>query len=146
MIIVGPAITTSGDFTSKSVGVTGTQTLFNGFQTANRTRLAEGQVSAAREALRVLEQAVLLAAATVYMDMLRDTAIVDVQRSNVRVLDETLRQTRDRFNVGEVTRTDVAQSEAQLAAGQFQLLNAESEPDHDARQFSPRHRYRCRAG
>jgi outer membrane protein len=126
MIIVNPAITTSGDFTSKSVGVTGTQTLFNGFQTANRTRLAEGQVSAAREALRVLEQAVLLAAATVYMDMLRDTAIVDVQRSNVRVLDETLRQTRDRFNVGEVTRTDVAQAEAQLAAGQFQLLNADS--------------------
>jgi outer membrane protein len=76
--------------------------------------------------LRVLEQTVLLAAATVYMDLLRDTAIVDVQRSNVRVLDETLRQTRDRFNVGEVTRTDVAQSEAQLAVGQFQLLNAEA--------------------
>jgi len=44
----------------------------------------------------------------------------------VQVLNETLRQTRDRFNVGEVTRTDVAQAEAQLAAGQFQLLNAES--------------------
>jgi outer membrane protein len=125
-MVVGPATETSGEFTSKSVGVTGTQTLFNGFQTANRTRFAEGQVSAAREALRVIEQTVLLAAATVYMDLLRDTAIADVQRSNVRVLDETLRQTRDRFNVGEVTRTDVAQSEAQLAAGQFQLLNAES--------------------
>jgi outer membrane protein len=118
--------TLSGDFTPYSLGVTGTQTLFNGFQTANRTRLAEGQVSAAREALRVMEQTVLLAAATVYMDLLRDTAIADVQRSNVRVLNETLRQTRDRFNVGEVTRTDVAQSEAQLAAGQFQLLTAES--------------------
>ena len=123
--------------------MTGTQTLFNGFQTANRTRLAEGQVSAAREALRVLEQAVLLAAATVYMDMLRDAAIVDVQRSNVRVLDETLRQTRDRFNVGEVTRTDVAQSEAQLAAGQFQLTECGSQSDHDAGEFSPRHRYRA---
>lgn len=118
--------TTSGDFMPYSVGATASQTLFNGFQTGNRTRLAEGQVSAAREALRVLEQTILLNAATVYMDMLRDTAIVEVQRSNVRVLNETLRQTRDRFNVGEVTRTDVAQSEAQLAAGQFQLLNAES--------------------
>jgi len=125
-ILVNQEGITSGEFTAKSVGVTGTQTLFNGFQTANRTRVAEGQVSAAREALRVLEQAVLLSAATVYMDMLRDSAIVEVQRSNVQVLNETLRQTRDRFNVGEVTRTDVAQAEAQLAAGQFQLLNAES--------------------
>jgi outer membrane protein len=125
-ILVGQEAVTSAEFTAKSVGVTGTQTLFNGFQTANRTRVAEGQVSAAREALRVLEQTVLLAAATVYMDMLRDSAIVEVQRSNVQVLNETLRQTRDRFNVGEVTRTDVAQAEAQLAAGQFQLLNAES--------------------
>jgi outer membrane protein len=125
-MVVGPQTETSGEFTSRSVGVTGTQILFNGFQTANRTRFAESQVSSAREALRVIEQTVLLAAATVYMDLLRDTAIVEVQRSNVRVLDETLRQTRDRFNVGEVTRTDVAQSEAQLAAGQFQLLNAES--------------------
>jgi outer membrane protein len=60
------------------------------------------------------------------MDYLRDSAIVEVQRSNVRVLEETLKQTRDRFNVGEVTRTDVAQSEAQLAAGRTQLMAAES--------------------
>jgi outer membrane protein len=125
-VFVGPETITSGDFTPYSVGATATQTLFNGFQTANRTRLAEGQVSAAREALRVLEQQVLLSAATVYMDLLRDAAIAEVQRSNVTVLQETLRQTQDRFNVGEVTRTDVAQSESQLAAGQFQLLTAES--------------------
>jgi outer membrane protein len=110
----------------RSIGATVSQTLFNGFQTANRTRAAEGQVSGAREGLRVLEQSVLLAAATIYMDYLRDTAIVEVQKSNVRVLEQTLKQTRDRFNVGEVTRTDVAQSEAQLAAGRTQLLTAES--------------------
>jgi len=74
----------------------------------------------------VLEQTILLAAAAIYMDYLRDAAIVEVQRSNVRVLDQTLKQTRDRFNVGEVTRTDVAQSEAQLAAGKTQLLAAEA--------------------
>jgi outer membrane protein len=74
----------------------------------------------------VLEQTVLLAAATIYMDYLRDAAIVEVQRSNVRVLEQTLKQTQDRFNVGEVTRTDVAQSEAQLAAGRTQQLTAES--------------------
>ena len=110
----------------RSAGLTVSQTLFNGQQTANRTRAAESQVSGAREALRVLEQTVLLSAATIYMDYLRDSAIVEVQRSNVRVLDQTLKQTRDRFNVGEVTRTDVAQSEAQVAAGKTQLLTAEA--------------------
>jgi outer membrane protein len=74
----------------------------------------------------VLEQTVLLSAATIYMDYLRDSAIVEVQKSNVRVLEQTLKQTQDRFNVGEVTRTDVAQSEAQLAAGKTQLLTAEA--------------------
>jgi outer membrane protein len=110
----------------RSVGLTVTQTLFDGQQTANKTRAAESQVSGAREALRVLEQTVLLSAATIYMDYLRDSAIVEVQRSNTRVLEQTLKQTRDRFNVGEVTRTDVAQSEAQLAAGKTQQLTAES--------------------
>ena len=110
----------------RSVGATLTQNIYNGQQTANRTRAAESQVSSAREALRVLEQTVLLAAATIYMDYLRDAAIVEVQRSNTRVLEQTLKQTRDRFNVGEVTRTDVAQSESQLAAGRTQLLSSES--------------------
>jgi outer membrane protein len=110
----------------RAAGLTVTQTLFNGNQTANKTRAAESQVSGAREGLRVLEQSVLLSAATIYMDYLRDAAIVEVQRSNTRVLEQTLKQTQDRFNVGEVTRTDVAQSEAQLAAGKTQQLTAES--------------------
>lgn len=122
----GPTTAFHGAQVPVSVGATITQTLYNGQQTANRTRAAEGQVSAAREGLRVLEQSVLLAGATIYMDYLRDSAIVEVQKSNVRVLEQTLKQTRDRFNVGEVTRTDVAQSEAQLAAGRTQQLTAES--------------------
>jgi outer membrane protein len=60
------------------------------------------------------------------MNLLRDAAILELQRSNVRVLEAQLRQTRDRFNVGEVTRTDVAQSESRLAAGQSQLLSAQA--------------------
>jgi outer membrane protein len=109
-----------------AVGLSATQTLFNGNQTANRTRAAESQVFGAREALRLLEQSVLLAAATIYMDYLRDAAILEVQRSNTRVLGQTLKQTRDRYSVGLVTPTDVAQSEAQLAAGQTQELAAEA--------------------
>src|SRR5664280_2241888 len=110
----------------RSAGLTISQTLFNGQQTANKTRAAESQVSGAREGLRVLEQSVLLTGATIYMDYLRDAAILEVQRSNTRVLEQTLKQTQDRFNVGEVTRTDVAQSEAQLAAGKTQQLTAEA--------------------
>ncbi len=117
---------THGTDAPRSAGLTVSQTLYNGQQTANKTRAAESQVSGSREALRVLEQSVLLAAATIYMDYLRDAAIVEVQKSNVRVLEQTLKQTRDRFNVGEVTRTDVAQSEAQLAAGNTQLQAAQA--------------------
>src|SRR6202043_1075340 len=115
-----------GPQATASAGGTVTQTLYNGNINANRTRAAESQVSGAREGLRVLEQSVLLSAATIYMDYLRDAAIVEVQRSNTRVLEQTLKQTRDRFNVGEVTRTDVAQAEAQLAAGKTQELTAEA--------------------
>ncbi|OPY95696.1 channel protein TolC [Bradyrhizobium sacchari] len=120
----GPTI--HGDLQPNSASLTINQTLYNGNITANRTRVAESQVSGSREALRSLDQTVLLQAATTYMDYLRDAATLEVQRSNVRVLEQTLKQTRDRFNVGEVTRTDVAQSEAQLAAGKTQALTAEA--------------------
>jgi outer membrane protein len=116
----------TGENAVSSVGATATQTLFNGFQTGNRTRQAESQVFAARETLRTTEENTLLSAATAYMNLLRDTAILELQRSNVTVLEATLRQTRDRFNVGEVTRTDVAQAESRLAAGRSSLLGAES--------------------
>src|SRR5450830_1615993 len=118
--------TQSGYNAPYGAGVTTTQTLFNGFQTANKTRQAEAQVLAARATLRVTEQTVLLSAVTAYMNLLRDTAILDLQRRNVEVLQEQLKQTRDRFNVGEVTRTDVAQAESSVAAGRSQVLLAEA--------------------
>ncbi len=120
------AVTIVGPTTPTAVGVTGTQTLYNGQQTANRVRAAEGQVSAQRETLRVMEQSVLLAAATVYMDTSRDAANLEVQQNNMRVLEHMLRDTRNRFAVGQVTATDVAQAEAQLAAGEASLHAAES--------------------
>ncbi len=122
----GSTPTTAETFYQRTVGVNASQTLFNGFQTANKTRQAESQVDAARETLRVTEQQVLLDAATAYMNLLRDGAILELNQSNVQVLTEQLKQTRDRFNVGEVTRTDVAQSESRLAAGRSALLGAQS--------------------
>ena len=123
----GPVyIGSEAEFTPHSVGITAQQTLYNGYQTANKTRQAESQVSAGRATLAVAEETVLLNAATSYMNLIRDSAILDLQRKNVEVLQEQLRQTRDRFNVGEVTRTDVAQAESRLAAGRAQVLQAES--------------------
>jgi outer membrane protein len=123
----GPTRSTlTGSSTPVSAGLTATQTLYNGFQTANKTRQAESQVFAARETLRQTVQTVLLNAATAYMNLLRDSAILDLQKRNVEVLQEQLRQTRDRFNVGEVTRTDVAQAESSLAAGRSQVLTAQA--------------------
>jgi outer membrane protein len=117
---------TFGSTAVQSYGGTITQNILNGFGTASRTRQAEHLVSAARETLRLTEQTVLLNAATAYMNLIRDAAILDLQRRNVEVLQEQLRQTRDRFSVGEVTRTDVAQAESRLAASRATMLNAES--------------------
>jgi outer membrane protein len=107
-------------------GATISQTLLNGYQTANRTRSAESQVLSARETLRALEQTVLLNAVTAYMNLLRDTAILELQRANLDVLEEQLRQTRQRLQSGNVTATDVSQSEARLAVGRTQLFTAEA--------------------
>jgi outer membrane protein len=116
----------SGGTTPRGFGATLTQTLFNGFQTANRTRQAESQVLAARETLRAAEQTVLLAAVTAYMNLLRDAALQDLLRSNVDVLQEQLRQTKQRLDAGNVTATDLHQAEARLAVGRTQLLAAEA--------------------
>ena len=115
-----------GSLTPANVGLQVTQNLFNGFRTANSTRQAESQVLGARESLRNQEQTVLYSGAQVYMNVLRDTAILDLQRNNVEVLEEQLSQTRTRFQVGEVTRTDVTQAESRLAAARSQVSAAES--------------------
>jgi hypothetical protein len=78
------------------------------------------------ETLRVMEESVLLSAATAYMDVSRDTANLEVQQNSVRVLQRTLKGTRNRFEAGQVTGTDVAQSEAQLAAAEASLHAPES--------------------
>jgi outer membrane protein len=116
----------SGAIATAAYGLTFTQTIFDGFQSAGRTRQAEAQVVAARETLRTAEQTILLTAANAYMNLLRDGAILELQRKNVNVLEAMLRQTRNRFAVGEVTRTDLAQAESSLAAGRSSLHAAES--------------------
>jgi outer membrane protein len=103
------------------------QTLFDGGRTANSVRQAQSSVFAARVGLRQTEQTILQTTATAYMNVLRDTAILQLRKSNLRVLGEQLRLTRDRFDVGEVTRTDVAQAEASESQARSDVYTAESQ-------------------
>jgi outer membrane protein len=104
------------DNTSRGYSINATQPLFRGFRVVNQVKEAEALVRAGRETLRTTEQVVLLDAVTFYLDVVRDTAIVRLRENNVEVLSRELKATRDRFTVGEVTRTDVAQAEARRAA------------------------------
>jgi outer membrane protein len=107
-----------------SIGVT--QPVFRGFRTINAVRGAEALVEAARENLRQTEQAILLEAVTAYMDVFRDEATLQLQINNQRVLSQQLRASRDRFQVGEITRTDVAQAQARESGAISQVSAARS--------------------
>ncbi len=120
----GSSVSATSTLYPRGYGVQASETVFNGNRTLNSIRQAELQVFGAREQLRNTEQNTLLSALTAYMDVLEDTAILDLDNNNVDVLKEQLRETRDRFTVGEVTRTDVAQAEASLAQGQGTALSA----------------------
>ncbi|WP_315716079.1 MULTISPECIES: TolC family outer membrane protein [unclassified Bradyrhizobium] len=108
-----------------TIGVTVTQTLFNGFRTANSVRMAELQVQSGREALRNVGQGVLLDAVTAYTNVLANQSLVEAQRSNVAFLRETLSVTQRRLNAGDVTPTDASQAEARLSRGLSDLNAAE---------------------
>ncbi|MBI1384510.1 MAG: TolC family outer membrane protein [Rhizobiales bacterium] len=121
-----PSSPSDGTINPKSYSLTVTQPIFRGYRTVNAVREAELTVKAARERLRLTEQDLLLSAVTVYMNVLRDQAIVQLRENNVVVLRREEAATQDRFAVGEVTRTDVSQAKARaaLARSQLELANA----------------------
>ncbi|WP_120501806.1 TolC family outer membrane protein [Roseovarius sp. EL26] len=98
--------------------------LYDFGETPLRVESAKEAVLATRQALRSVEQQVLFRAIQSYMNVLRNGQFVSVRQNNVRLLQEELRAARDRFEVGEVTRTDVAQAEARLAEAQSGLSTA----------------------
>ena len=116
---------TDNSLTPYTVGAEVVQPLYRGGRTVAETDRAEARISAARAALRSSEQDVLLQVATAYFNVLRDTAVVELNQNNVRVLERQLEATRDRFSVGEVTRTDVSQAEARLAGSKADLISAQ---------------------
>ncbi|WP_026016302.1 TolC family outer membrane protein [Methylocystis parvus] len=119
---------TTGEFLGSPKGgnFSASQTLFDGWRTANSTRQAEASVMAGREALRRVEQSTLLDAVKAYMLVLRDTAIVRLRNSNVQVLAEQLNQTRIRAELREISVTDVAQAEAALALARSDAAEAQA--------------------
>jgi len=104
-----------------SASLNATQPLYDGGRTQNSVRGRIADVSAARARLSSLEQQILLQTVTAYVDVLRDQEFVRLAENNVRVINEQLRASRDRFEVGEVTRTDVSQAEARLADSRTNL-------------------------
>jgi outer membrane protein len=111
-----PSVGSNGATAPRGYSVGLVQPLFRGFRTVNAVSGAEATVRAGRETLRIAEQSVLLEAITAFGDVVRDQAIVRLRENNVTVLTRDLKATQDRFNVGEVTRTDVAQAQARRAA------------------------------
>jgi outer membrane protein len=111
--------------TVTSLGVLAELTLFDGGSRKYAIEAAKEKVLAVRQNLVSIEQDVLLQAVQAYMDVRREAETVTLRRNNVRVIKEELRAAQDRFDVGEVTKTDVALAEARLAASTAQLAAAE---------------------
>jgi outer membrane protein len=89
-------------------------------------KAADARIAAGAETLRATEASVFSQVVAAYNDVLRDSQIVEFNSANVRTLETNLRATQDRFEVGDLTRTDVAQSEARLAQASADLRNAEA--------------------
>jgi len=109
--------------------------IYQGGAVRNGIRAADKRVDAGRAVLRGTESSIFNSVVAAYMDVIRDEAIVQLNQANVGVLDVNLQATNDRFEVGDLTRTDVAQSQARLAIARSQLQSAE------ARLIASRERY-----
>ncbi len=112
---------------SVSGGVDLSVPFFSGGSVRNSVSAAKTRVEAGRATLRAVEGDVFTQAIAAYMDVIRDRAIVELNDNNVKVLTTNLEATRDRFEIGDFTRTDVAQSEARLQLGRSQLASAQGQ-------------------
>lgn len=129
----------ANSFTSpkKSVGgsVTATVPLYQGGFVRDSIRAAKARVEQGRASLQLTEAFVFTDAVAAYMDVIRDSAIVDLNAGNVKVLDTNLQASKDRFEVGDLTRTDVAQSEARLSVARSDLQRAQANLDRSRQAY-----------
>lgn len=120
-----PVVIGSQTLTQKTLSGTVTQPIFNGFKTVAGVAQAKNQVYSQRARLQATEGQVLLQVATAYLDVLESQALVELNQNQVQVFKRQLDATSDRFRVGELTRTDVSQSEASYAGAQAALVQAQ---------------------
>ncbi|WP_375175313.1 TolC family outer membrane protein [Pseudooceanicola sp.] len=117
----------NSDSASLSLTLSAELVLYDGGQTALGVEVAKESVLATREGLTSLEQQVLLRAANAFLNVRRASEFVALRESNTRLITQELRAARDRFEVGEVTRTDVSLAEARLAAARSGLAAAQGD-------------------
>jgi outer membrane protein len=117
----------STDLKPGGFGISISQALFDGFETRNNVNAARAAIFASRETLRNTEQNVLFDAASAFMDVIRDQSVAGFRAQSLEFLNEQVRSERARFQVGEATRTDVAQAEARQAAAVAQLNSARAQ-------------------
>ena len=110
-----------------SIGGTVSQAVYRGGRTRAAVSAGEQRIEAARQRLRSAENRVIVGVVTAYADVIRTARVVALNENNVRVLQRQLQASQDRFQVGDLTRTDVAQSEARLAAARSQLIGAQGQ-------------------
>jgi outer membrane protein len=122
----GSSFSTSYPDRVLGVNATAGLPLYRGGAVKNGLRAAETRVEAGRASLRGTESSVFTSSVGAYMDVIRDAAIVGLQKNNVQVLEVNLQATSDRFEIGDVTRTDVAQSRSRLALARAGLRSAEA--------------------
>jgi outer membrane protein len=113
--------------TTGSYGVQINQTLFDGFQTKNNVAAAEARVRASQESLRNTEENILFSAAQAYMNVIHDRQVAALTQQNLQFLNEQARAARSRFDVGEGTRTDVAQADAARSGADAQVSAARAQ-------------------
>ncbi|MEO9213133.1 MAG: TolC family outer membrane protein [Caulobacteraceae bacterium] len=117
----------NGQSQTSSEVVSLTQPIYTGGRVTSQVNAAQAAVLAGRETLRGAEQGVLQGVIDAYVDVRRDTESVNIARDNLGLLRRQLEESRARFEVGEITRTDVAQTEARVAAAQAQLSTAQAQ-------------------
>ncbi|MDD5586333.1 MAG: TolC family outer membrane protein [Alphaproteobacteria bacterium] len=119
--------TGSDTLTPHDAGITVTQPVFRGFRTEGAVKEAEAQVRAGRAALLNAEQQLLFDSAKAYLDVVRGQKVLELTRNNEDVLRQQLAATNERFRIGEVTKTDVSQSESRLNAATAARIRAEGD-------------------
>ncbi len=127
-------ITKSGQ-TDLNIGITGDLLLLDAGRTRFQIEAAKETVLATRQTLIGIEQQVLLRAIQAHMNVRRNIEFVTIRQNNLRLLQEELRAAKDRFEVGEVTRTDVAQAEARLAAARSGLATAQGNLEQAVEEY-----------